>query len=94
MGYEDQDIVQGHGEDAEMGSPTPALDQIMAENYAADVEGIERESLDPEDYFAAALEAYNLMGQALSEAGSMYLLVGSMLGAITPAADTEVTNEG
>ena len=54
-------------------SMTPALDKVMEGGEAT-----------PEDYTTAALEAYDLMGMALSEVGSMYLLMGSMLGAIKP----------
>lgn len=61
-------------------SATPAIDKVM-----------EKDEASPEDFVAAAFEAYDLLGQVLSETGSMYLLLGSMLGAITPSADTEVT---
>ncbi len=72
-------------------SPTPALDKVLERQYADEATGASVPELEPDLFFAAALEAYNLMGQALSEAGSMYLLVGSMLGAITPSETTEVT---
>jgi hypothetical protein len=74
-------------------SLTLALDKVLEAQFAAEpgADGTDGTpvGLDPEDYFAAALEAYNLMGQALSEVGSMYLLVGSMLGAITPGTEED-----
>ena len=74
------DFREDRYEDVVEQSMTPALDKIMEGGEAT-----------PEDYTAAALEAYNLMGMALSEVGSMYLLMGSMLGAIKPQETTEVT---
>ena len=59
-------------------SMTPALDKVMEGGEAT-----------PEEYTAAALEAYDLMGMALSEAGSMYLLMGSMLEAIVPRKEED-----
>ena len=73
-------------------SMTPALDKVMEEQYSSPEEVPER-SLAPEDYVAAALEAYDLMGMALSEAGSMYLLMGSMLGAIKPGTEEDAGSE-
>jgi hypothetical protein len=50
-------------------SMTPAIDKVM-----------EADKSTPEDFLAAAQEAYDLLGQVLSETGSMYILLGSMLG--------------
>jgi hypothetical protein len=61
-------------------SMTPALDKVQDAHFA--VEGSPAAAvgaLTPGDYLEATKEAYDLMGQVLSEVGSMYILLGSML---------------
>ncbi len=71
-------------------STTPAIDKVMETQFATET-GLAVPELQPEDYQAAALEAYDLLGQVLSETGSMYLLLGSLLTEMTQGSEEDAS---